>query len=255
MFKGHQNRLCIDGQEVQWHEQLLIQQDHGDSELHITKDFLACVLAGGTQRHVARQGHWDPSAYTSNLYVNDALSQWILLAEGSFENVKTDLVMTKAAREKRLRDRVIASYLSNALASSDESLSSRQTALEHLRISPGARRFVATGHDGYNNQQETILLSQALAQVDAAVKVERETLKAWGAATRKWWVAASAQQRHACRCKKLKTTLYEGALFKEHYFDMAYRALTNKADFDAILRSIDCPGLKAAQIKEMREHS
>ena len=95
----------------------------------------------------------------------------------------------------------------------------------------------------------------AVEQVHAAVKAERETLKAWGAATRKWWVAASAQERQAYRCKHLKARARNYVLFFENEFLSAYRALSHKADFDAILRSIDCPGLKAAQIKEMREQS
>ena len=139
------------------------------------------------------------------------------------------------AREKWLHDRVVASYLST---SSDEWLSSRQTALEHMRISPQAREFVVQGPT-----------TQALTEIHAAVKAERDSLKAWGAATRKWWVAASSELRNALRCAHLVRDDH----WSSWRFHQKYHNLSSKAEFDKILRSIDCKELKAAQVKEMRE--
>ena len=140
------------------------------------------------------------------------------------------------AREKWLHDRVVASYLST---SSDEWLSSRQTALEQMRISPQAREFVVQGPT-----------TQGADEIHAAVKAERDSLKAWGAATRKWWVAASVEQRNALRCTHLVRDDWSSWRFHQKYHN-----LSSKFEFDKILRSIDCPELKAAQIKEMREQS
>ena len=208
----------------------------GRNEDNITKDFLTFLLSIDWSNYCGQ-----------NEASGRRASRWIWICEGSADSVDGLVIQPMLAREKRLRDRVVASYLST---SSDEWLSSRQTALEQMRISPRARDFVVSG-GGANDS----LLSQALIQLGAAVEAERDSLKGWGAATRKWWVATSPERRNELRCAHLRGTRTPGAY---HYqpatvFQNHYGALSSKAEFDKILRSIDCPELKAAQAKETRE--
>ena len=217
------------------HEQLVV--GHNSNEDHITKDFITFILSN----------NWCSNNYGQNYGQSETsgnkVSRWIWLCEGSADSVDRLVIQPMIAREKWLHDRVIASYLST---SSDEWLSSRQTALEHMRISPQAREFVVQPWAGLG---ATSLRSQALTEIHAAVKAERDSLKGWGAATRKWWVAASAEQRNALRCAHLVRDDH----WSSWRFHQKYHNLSSKAEFDKILRSIDCKELKAAQVKEMRE--